>query len=364
MSLHRQLFIAILLVFVLGLIMIFNTSSAEALDLAQPNTHQALFKQLMYGGIGCLAATALFHIGYKRLISYSPFILAAFTLLLACVFLPGIGIMANGSHRWVGIGGWSVQPSEFVKYIAPIYFIHLLMHLQQPYSLQQFFRRVWPLGIPALLIFLEPNNGTVGVLGCVLTVVCFLLNVPLRFWALPLACVVVLGALLALKMPYVASRIQVYLHPEMDLKGKGHQPYQAKIASGSGGLFGKGPGKSVQKLSYLPEAQNDYIAAIFAEEYGFVGILSLIALYTWIGIIGFGIAMYAPVEEARYVAAVIAFLITFQAFLNLGVVSGLLPSTGLNLPFFSQGGSSLMAHLAASGVLMNIATEKQVVCNV
>lgn len=364
MQLHRTLCITVLLLYVLGLVMIFNTSSAEALDHSlHEKTHQALFKQCFYGVLGLTASISLFRLGYQRLLELSPLILLGLTVALLCVFIPGIGIKANGSRRWVSIFGWSLQPSEFVKYVAPLYFIFCLLKIKGAISFKKFFSICAVLGIPIGLILLEPNNGTAGVVVSVLVVVCFLAKIPFRFWALPLLCLAVVGALFAINMPYVAGRIQVYLHPEMDLRGKGHQPYQAKIASGSGGIFGKGTSMSLQKLSYLPEAQNDYIAAIFAEEYGFVGILVLILTYTWLGYIGFGIAMNAREVSGMYVAAVIVFLMTFQAFLNLGVVSGLIPSTGLNLPFFSQGGSSLIAHLAGIGVLMSVATERRVVCD-
>ena len=145
------------------------------------------------------------------------------------------------------------------------------------------------------------------------------------------------------------------MHPELDLKGRGHQPYQAKIAAGSGRLLGKGPGNGLQKLSYLPEAQNDYIAAIYAEEFGFVGMMALITLYLILASIGFYIAFQCGDRGGYYLASCAAFLISLQAFLNLGVVSGLLPSTGLNLPLFSQGGSSLMANIAGLSLLFSVA---------
>ena len=204
------------------------------------------------------------------------------------------------------------------------------------------------------LILIEPNNGTVVVIGVTLSHRCLLTRIPFQFWALPLLVFVVVGGLFAFQLPYFSARIRVYLNPELDLRGKGHQPYQAKIAAGSGQIWGKGPGNSLQKLSYLPEAQNDYIAAIFAEEFGFLGILLLIGLYMFIGYAGFSIADGAVDRGGCYLAGAFTFLFCFQAFLNLGVVSGLLPSTGLNLPLFSQGGSSLMANICALGTLWSI----------
>ena len=355
MSLSKQIITSVFLIVVLGLIMIFTASSAEALDLLLPNTKHALLKQCFYALMSTGFAYIFFRVGYKRVYENSFAIIVFFSILLLLVFMPGIGISANGSRRWLGIGGWSIQPSEFVKYIVPLVFLKQLFSLKPGFSFRDFCIASLPVGIPIVLIFLEPNNGTVGVIGASCAIVCFLTKVPLKFWAIPLVVLSGLLVVCAIKMPYVQGRIYVYLHPEADLKGKGHQPYQAKIASGSGGLFGKGPGKSIQKLSYLPEAQNDYIAAIFAEEYGFFGICLLISLYAWLGIAGYAVAMKALTEEERFGAAVITFLITFQAFMNMGVVSGLLPSTGLNLPFFSQGGSSLIAHMLAIGMLVCIA---------
>lgn len=363
MLLSRQLVVAASILYVLGLVMIFNTSSAEAIDLAlYGNTHNALFKQMLYTLLGAGSAYGLYRLGYKRLLALSPYALIGFSVLLLLVFVPGIGMKVNGARRWISIAKFSLQPSEFVKFVGPMFLIYGLSKIEGPVDLRAFCRLAMILAIPLGLIVLEPNNGTAAVFGCVCAVVCFLANVPWRFWFVPLVACAVFGAVLALQMPYVAKRIEVYLHPELDLKGKGHQPYQAKIAAGSGGVLGKGPGKSLQKLSYLPEAQNDYIAAIFAEEYGFLGVLFLVATYAWLGVVAFSIAIRSPDESGLYLGAIIAFLYTFQAFLNLGVVSGLVPPTGLNLPFFSQGGSSLIANVSALGILLSIDRAK--VCQV
>jgi cell division protein FtsW len=157
----------------------------------------------------------------------------------------------------------------------------------------------------------------------------------------------------------VQKRLHVYMHPELDILGKGHQAHQAKIAAGSGGILGRGAGQSLQKFTYLPEAQNDYIAAIFAEEFGFLGILLLVVLYMSLIFAGMGIALKSPHPEGSLLAMVLTFLLGLQAFLNLGVVSGLLPSKGVNLPFFSQGGSSLIANLIMMTLLLNVGKNEQ-----
>ena len=184
-------------------------------------------------------------------------------------------------------------------------------------------------------------------------------GIPFRFWILPLLCALMGLCIFAASSPYVRQRISSYLNPEQDIKGKGHQPYQAKIAAGSGGLFGKGPAKSMQKLSYLPEAQNDYIAAIYAEEFGFVGMIFLLGAYLWLFYEVWKIV--ASIQESvPFLWGIgVLFLLSFQAFMNLGVVSGLLPSTGLNLPFFSQGGSSLVANFIGVGLLLGASDTKR-----
>lgn len=346
--------------FIMGLIMIFNTSSAEVIDLnLDRGTHGALLRQLVYAVLGGALGLGMRRLGYRTFIQMSPLLLAFFTLLLVLVFVPGIGRAANGSHRWIGVGSFSLQPSEFVKIIVPGFFIWMLAERQgHALSFREFTRLVALIGLPGVLILVEPNHGSVGVIGVVLGMLFFLSGVRKRFWALPMFALLLVGAAIAYNHPYVAARLNVYLHPESDLQGKGHQPYQAKIAAGSGGFLGKGPGQSLQKLSYLPEAQNDYIAAIFAEEFGYLGMLALISSYLAVAYVGFSIALQASDCAGCYLAAAVTFLICFQAFLNLGVVSGLLPSTGLNLPFFSQGGSSLIANLAGVGLLCSVGDQR------
>lgn len=361
LKLHRLAFlVSLTLIFAIGLTLIFDTSSAEVLDhsLAR-STHQALLKQILYalGGLG--VAAFIWKIGYEKIIAWSPYLLVFFCFLLVLVLIPGIGKEVNGSKRWLSLAGFSFQPSEFVKYLVPAYFTKRMLTIEGPaIDFKVFCKIMSLLGIPIFLILIEPNNGTAGVIFLTVIVLCILTRIPFKYWAFPLLILMVVGAISAYHLPYVSGRLKVYLNPELDIKGKGHQPYQAKIAAGSGQLFGRGPGNSLQKLSYLPEAQNDYIAAIFAEEFGFLGMAILIFLYMLMGYIGFCIAYSVDCRSGFYLATALTFLISFQAFMNLGVVSGLLPSTGLNLPFFSQGGSSLMANMMGVALLLNIAHKK------
>lgn len=345
-----------LTLFTLGLVMIFSTTSAEVLDhTLQKGEHIQLFKQLGYAVLGSLLGWGALKVGWRKLLDWTPALMTLFIFLLAITLIPGIGREVNGSRRWLSLMGLSFQPSEFVKIIVPAFFLFTIeKYTTRRIELKEFLKILFRCLIPIVLILVEPNNGTAMVITAALVVMFFLTNVPFRFWAIPLLIMTLAGGVFASQLPYVTKRLNVYLHPELDLKGKGHQPYQAKIAAGSGGFLGKGPAKSLQKLSYLPEAQNDYIAAIYAEEFGFLGILILIALYMAMAAFGFTVASQAQDTSALALGGVITFLITFQAFLNLGVVSGLLPSTGLNLPLFSQGGTSLMANILGIAILYDI----------
>lgn len=334
--------------------MVFNTSAADILDRnLSLNAYSALYKQLLYLGVGLIFAYLIRRMGYPWLMQLARPMYSLLVVVLLLVFFPGIGVQVNGAHRWIRLAGLTVQPSEFAKIVLPIFGM-------------RYYKSFWKcaafLGVAILLVLLEPDNGTVVVLGMTLLVVCFVTGVKMRYWLMPCLALALIAGAAATQLPYVKNRLDVYLHPELDLLGRGHQPYQAKIATGSGGLLGRGVGQSMQKFTYLPEAQNDYIAAIYAEEFGFLGMLGLLILYMVMALLGYSIARRARDENGFYLAVTFTFLLALQAFLNLGVVSGLVPSTGLNLPFFSQGGSSLIANIMAIAIILDVDAKARVDC--
>jgi cell division protein FtsW len=334
--------------------MVFNTTSAEIIDRStDANIHTALLKQLAYACVGLALGFVTFSLGYETLLRWSVPLLCCLSLILAALFVPGIAQTINGAKRWLIIYGFSFQPSEAAKILIPAVFIQWFVK-RESIDFKSFSKILGCCAIPAGLILIEPDNGTVAILASLMVVLFLLARVRWRYWALPLIALIAIGGVAAFKMPHVPDRIRIYLHPELDLRGKGHQPHQAKIAAGSGGLFGRGLGESLQKLNYLPEARSDYIAAIYAEETGFAGMFVLIGLYSAFAYAGFLIALRAKEKSAFLLAAVATFLISIQAFLNLGIVSGLLPSKGMTLPFFSQGGTSLMINIAIVFLLLDI----------
>lgn len=354
------LIISIALLFSIGLSMVFNTTAAEIIDRSLPiSTHAALLKQIAYSLVGLCAGMGVYRWGYERLIRYSFPLLIGGTLLLVLVLVPGVGMKINGARRWLGFLGFPLgQPSEGIKILMPAAYIYWYLKQPQPIRLLPFLKMLLCFALPLALILFEPDNGTVLLLFSLLIVLFFLTRIRPLYWALPLFSLFLLGAAAAYHMPHVHSRLEVYLNPELDLKGKGHQPYQAKIAAGSGRVWGLGLGESLQKLNYLPEARSDYIAAIYAEEMGFIGMLALIALYLVLISSGFVIAIRSHDKGAFLLAATLTILIGIQAFVNLGVVSGLLPSKGMTLPFFSQGGSSLMVNLIILFILLDISRKR------
>ena len=354
----------VLILFLTGSLMVYNTTSAEILDKSlNIGLNAAFIKQISYAALGCFLAGIVYYLGLERFKLLSPYVLLFLCILLVLVFLPGIGMQLNGARRWIKVFGVSLQPSEFVKILLPI----VLISKQEKDPVKTFYQFLKLLSyaiVPLFLILIEPDNGTFAILMFVLLILFYLFGINKKYWMIPCFFVVLVAGFLASNMPHVGQRIEIYLHPEKDILGKGHQPYQAKIAVGSGGLFGRGIGQSLQKFTYLPEARSDYIAAIFAEEFGFLGILILISLYFCFAIIGVNIALQSKDLFSFYVSIAMVTLICVQVFLNLGVVSGLLPSKGTNLPFFSQGGSSLVANFLIIGILMSIAkfnTSKKII---
>lgn len=342
--------------------MVFNTTSAELLDrFLEAETHTPLLRQIAYAFLGVLLGFFAYRLGYPTLLRMSPFLFFVSLLLLVLVFIPPIGHTMNGSRRWVALFGLTFQPSETLKVILPLTYIHWFLQRTEEVDLKAFLKMLAILLLPVFCILIEPDHGTTVILLMTLVVLFFLSKIRFVYWAIPLCMLSIVGIFAAYQMPYVRNRIDVYLHPELDLRGKGHQPHQAKIAAGSGKFWGRGLGESLQKLNYLPEARSDYIAAIYAEEMGFVGMLGLIAVYAVFTFSGIAIAFKARDTAGFLLAASLTFLISIQAFLNLGIVSGLLPSKGTTLPFFSQGGSSLLVNIVMLFLLLDISrkTEEQ-----
>lgn len=274
-------------------------------------------------------------------------------ILLAAVLIPGIGAVRNGSQSWIALGPFSIQPAEFVK-VALIGKLACSMRKpsgKNPFEIKHFVLIL----LPAALIMMQPDLGSAVIMIVSAFVILFIAGYPLTFFGL--LGVGGVGAFIVLiaSAAYRMDRIKSYIDPWSDPLGKGFQGIQSLFAIAPGGLFGHGFGNSRQKYLYLPEPQNDFIFSIIAEETGFIGATTLLILFGVLLFSAFGIAIRTKTFHAFLITSGMASMIIFQTFLNTGVVSGLLPVTGVTLPFISYGGSSLLTTWMAVGTILHFA---------
>lgn len=354
------LFISVIIISSFGLIMIYSASYVWA-----EYKFQDPFKFVKNQGIFFLLGV-FFMISISK-ISFSFFKKHCKTFFLICIVLligvliPGIGSIRNGSRSWFGIGSFGIQPSEFTKLAFILFTANYLTKNEK--NMKHFKTGILPiLGLTLFvffLIMLQPDFGTGMILVMSIMGMLFVGGVPLSFF-LKLGALGIVGIVaLILAAPYRLTRILSFLNPWKDPLGSGFQIIQSLYAIGPGGLFGYGFLNSRQKHFYLPEPQTDFIFSIISEEFGFMGILIVASLFLLIIYRGFTIARNASELFPKYVAFGITFQIAFQAILNLMVVVGLIPVTGVTLPFLSYGGSSLLITLCGIGILLNISRKQK-----
>lgn len=343
--------VSILVVF--GLLMLASAS----LDSAQKkfsNPYHYFLRQLFGLAIGVVSFLLIQKIDYRiwKRFSLLFFILSLFLLFL--VFIPNLGYGAGGAKRWLEIGGFSFQPAELVKLSVLLYFASLLSQKQDK-NFKRFFIPFFVV-ITAIggLLILQPDISTLGIIALTTSLTYFTGGGKIKH--LVILFLSGIGTLLILikLAPYRMNRLLTFLNPEIDPQGISYQINQALIALGSGGLFGKGLGLSIQKFSYLPEVAGDSIFAIIGEELGFIGSSAIVFLFLLFAWQGFKIAKNSPDPFGRITAASITSWITLQAFVNITSISGLMPLTGIPLPFISYGGTSLAISLLSIGILVNI----------
>ena len=344
---------------VLGLTMILSASSVSS--FATYGSSFMFFKrQLMWAAVGVAGFLLLSRTDYRRLkgLGYPAFLISA--VLLGAVLVPGIGIVAGGSARWIGLGPFSFQPSEVAK-LALVLFCAEVFARKQERSLGVFAHTALPLlpavGILTLLVLLQPDLGTTLLLGAIGMGVLFVAGAPLVY-IVPLTLAGAAAATAAaLAEDYRRERILAFLDPWKDPLNTGYQTIQSLIALGSGGWLGVGLGASRQKWSYIPNAHTDFIYAILGEEMGLLGTLAVLGMFCFLTYLGVLAARRAPDRYGTLLAAGITLWIAVQALVNMGAVTAALPITGVPLPLVSFGGTSLVVSLVAMGILANIASQ-------
>ena len=354
------LLVAVAAAMLLGLVMVASSSITTAADSGQP---LALFwRQLAYAAVATalmLLATRVPMVVWRRA---GPWLLLLGAGLLALVLVPGIGREVNGSMRWIALGPVNLQPSELVKVFGVLYLAGYLVrrgdHVRS--RLSGFFKPIGLMALIALLLLAEPDYGATVVLFATTLTLLFLGGVPFLSFSCWVLAIVMVFAVMMVSAPYRMERLFTFLNPWADPYGSGFQLTQALIAVGRGEWLGVGLGQSVQKLHYLPEAHTDFLFAVLAEELGMMGAAGTIALFTFITWRAFAIGRRAIVAGDAYggfLAYGVALLLGLQAYVNIGVNLGLLPTKGLTLPLMSYGGSSLVANALAVGLLLRVDAE-------
>lgn len=355
----KMVVLLMVMLLVLGLITLFSATYYQRTASGDPLS--AVKKQLLGVGLGAAACVFLSNVPYRvfRQPRVMLVLLGISAVLLVLVIIPGIGVSINGSRRWLNILGLSMQPSEFAKYAMVIFMAGALDRKGE--GIRSLFKGVVPLlivpGVMFLLILEQPNLSTGGsILICALAML-FAAGLKKRHMALLSVCGLCVGAFYAWSAPYRRERLLSFRDPFAKMSDEGYQLSQSLIALGSGGLFGMGLGQGKQKFAYLPYPESDFIFAIVGEDFGLLGCLAVIALFAAFVHAGLRVAISCRDRYGCLLASGITSMIGLQAFINMGVVTGILPTTGLPLPFFSAGGTSVTMIMAAVGILLNISRE-------
>ncbi|MBI4032597.1 putative lipid II flippase FtsW [Candidatus Berkelbacteria bacterium] len=354
------LLIALLVLVGFGLVMISSASVVLSSERFGSNYVYAS-QQLMFAGLGLAALAITSVIDYRFWQKLAPWLLIAIIGLLIAVFIPGLGDLKRGTQGWIVLGPLEFQAAEVVKLMAILFFgAWLAAREDRLQSLATgFLPFVVTLGLIVLLIMAQPDAGTAVVLLGTIVTMYFVAGAPYFHLAFGGLLGGGLLALLILSAPYRLQRFLVFLNPTEETLGAAYHINQALLAVGAGGLLGLGFGQSKQKFLYLPEPHTDSIFAIAIEELGFVRAILILGLILFVILRGYQIARRVPDAYGRYVAVGITTLIAIQTFVNIGAMLGLMPITGVTLPFVSYGGSSLVVLLAAAGILLNISRQAQ-----
>lgn len=356
----RILLFAVLALLVISVVMVYSSSSVVALTTYDDPTY-FMKRQILWALAGLVLLAIAIRIDHRVLADRRVVIalLVIALLLFVATLVPGIGKMVNGSRRWLRYGMYSFQPSEFAKFAMVVYMSYYIA--KKGDRLRDFMNGLLPayvvsgifLGVAAL----QPDFGTAMTIAGVTAVMLFVGGANLLHLGGTVLAALPVVYLAVVHSPYRLRRIFSYLDPWADPQGAGHQIIQSFLAFGSGGIFGRGLGEGRQKLLFLPERHSDFIYAVIGEELGLIGALAVLLLFLIILWRGLQIALSANEQFSRMLALGITLLVCLQGMINMGVVTGLLPTKGIALPLVSYGGSSLVITMGAMGVLLNISKE-------
>ncbi len=351
----RVLLTTVMLLLGVGLTVLFSSSFFRS-ELLFADPFRFLTGQLLWVVVGCVVGTIASAASLERAQKYIPHALGISLILMMLTFVPGIGTSIHGARRWIFLFGRSFQPSELVKVIVVFYLAYLLArkHEMMDDPVNALLPPFLVLALFSALIYLQNDFSTAVFVMLLGLVMFFVAGAPIRYFLGLLMTVGPLGLILLLSREHRVNRLLAFIEPAFDPAGSGYQILAAERALIAGGLWGQGIGMGTQKFGSLPEVHSDFIFAVVAEELGFFGVLAVIALFAVFAWRGYVIAANATDRFRSYLAFGLTTLILGQALLNIAVVGGAVPATGLPLPFFSSGGSAMLMTLIACGLLMNV----------
>ena len=355
-TIDRPLLFIVLMLVLVGFFL-FSSASLGLLAREGARFSSVAFNQLVLGvGLGLVSLFIFSRIHYRLWKSYALFIFIAAIFATALVFVPFLGFSAGGATRWIALGPFTLQPAELLKIGIVLYLATYLSgaraHIQQmQYGIIPF---ALILAAPAALLLLQPDTSTLVVIAVAAGGMFFISGCRWRdVGILALAGILALSALVIMR-PYVLDRFTTFLNPGADQLSSGYQITQSLIAVGSGGVAGRGFGQSVQKFGYLPEPIGDSIFAVAAEEFGFLGASFIVLLFLAFIVRAFWVSVRAPDYFGALVIIGITLLIATQSFINIASMLGIIPLTGLPLPFISHGGTAMLVTLTAMGIVLNV----------
>lgn len=340
----------------LGMVMVLSASANLALS-ATGSSLYSFKRHVMWLGAGLVAMFVFMRIDYRRLriLSLPAYLLAVAALV--AVLIPGVGVSRNGATRWLGVGSFTVQPGELAKLAMVLFVADFLSKPHRPADSTQMTLRpvLLATGFIAILMLAQPNLGTTIIVTMISIAMLFAAGVSLRSLTRTALIASAIAGLMAVFAPYRRQRLVGFLDPWKNRTDEGAQTIQSMTSIVSGRITGVGLGASRAKFGFLPFPHTDFIFAIIAEELGLIGAVTVVGLFVVLGFVGFAVALHAPDRYGMLLATGITVWLVFQAFVNIAVAVGLLPVTGIPLPFLSFGGSALVVTLAGCGILLSIA---------
>ena len=349
---------SVLLLTGLGLVTLYSSSYAFAQRFFG-NGYYFISRQILLGAAGLLLFFLASVIDLELLRKFVKPLVLGSIILCILTFVPGIGVRKNGAARWIGIASYSYQPSELVKLVLPLYLAHIFDKKKDDLNILS--RGVIPpaliTGVFFVLIYLQNNFSTAAFLACNALIIFFLAGIRFRYFFSALFMFVPTATLLMLRKEHRIRRLLSYLQPEFEPQGANYQVNSSILSISSGGFWGKGIGQGTRKISSVPEVHSDFIFSSFAEEAGFLGVLLFCLLFTVFTVRGYAASITSEKPFNRLLGCGLVTMIISQVLLNIAVVAGALPATGIPLPFFSAGGSSLATTLVMAGLVVNISRQ-------